>query len=258
MKKILLIVFILSILIVSITVLHYQKSTIVFTWPTHNTPTPTKHTYQLHQIPYQDTSYAYMYSIQGDENTIVLLPNFDDKLSARNIYDEHTCTTLINAGFYNTDHTPLGYFISNTYKHDTPSSSPLMNGYVWKSKTLYEISYTKPVYDDIIFALQNGPMLIYNKQVLNLSIVNDEPARRSVVFQTDNNTLGFITIFHADNTYMGPTLKSLPFILDQIAQQEDIAITHALNLDGGSAASYISTEYSLHELTLIGGAFCVY
>lgn len=208
-------------------------------------------------ITVKDSPYAYAYiKVDPDNDHVELIPNFTNIINSRVIKTNYHCEALINAGFYDTDNKPLGLFKTENQIYGNAIRSNLLNGYIWNFNGYY-ISTEVPS-DHVSWIMQSGPVLFQSTKPVILSIRNDEPDRRSVAITTTDHMLYFFILFNKDINTSGPELELVPQLLSQIAYQEKITILDAINLDGGSASSYISTDIFLSELTHIGSAFCIH
>jgi uncharacterized protein YigE (DUF2233 family) len=215
------------------------------------TPTPMRNTVTVKSEP---MGYAF---VQASASTIQLIANFSEPVSSDNLIDKHACIAGINGSFYDTENRPLGLFIANGTTLRGISNSTLMNGFFSISANhMPHISYDIPEGENRI-ALQSGPMLLSDAQIMRLSIRNDEHARRMVAAVTADEEIIFLTLFHPESTFDGPMLADLPAYVAAVNEKELLNITHAINLDGGSASAFHNTDTTLSELTHIGSFFCV-
>lgn len=230
------------------------------TIPSASLPTPTasgqSDGYKL--IEFQNIRYSYLYRQTTDNDDIILIPNFDSKKTSGALIESNSCKFLINGSYYTADHEPLGLFWSEASLSGKYRPNRLIDGVVARTtEGRNSISWELPDYEKYQWALQSGPVLLYDGETMPLAIKSDEPARRSVLGMTTAGDIVFITFFQPDNVYDGPLLADLPRILTKFAETENIPLKSAINLDGGSASAFISEAQTLGEFSLIGGAFCV-
>ena len=94
-----------------------------------------------------------------------------------------------------------------------------------------------------------------------IKLVQDEPARRSVVGKDKNNNLYLISIIEKDDHFSGPFLSYLPSIFFRPDVQKEWEFTEILNLDGGSASFFYDkgedAELILPSLTQVGSLICL-
>lgn len=198
--------------------------------------------------------YAYSYFIVGKPENLTLLSNFTKPKDAQTLQSDYGCTSVINGGFYDKSNKPLGYFQSGDKVLGQRLESALFNGFVWAASGSAVISTELPR-NTFDFALQTGPMLLFNGEMLSLAINNDSSARRMVAAKNDE--LIFLTVYDRDSVFDGPLLEDLPEIIKAISEKERLDISEAINLDGGSASVFYNEETSLSELTPVGSIFCL-
>lgn len=190
-----------------------------------------------------------------------LVPNFDEKDSGVTLINKYGCTQAINGGFYTQDAKPLGLFVSEGKRYGYPLVSNLVTGFFWEDKTGDRaLSFHAPEYiDNLRFVLQTGPLYLVSNP--NVTIIADEPKRRSLFIASDKNELWMAAVVTKDNEYSGPLLASLPRLFATAAIQEKLKVTTILNLDGGSASFFYSRDsqrsFVLSEITPIGSLFCL-
>ena len=238
MKRLFLITFLIAVAAITFT----RRST---PGPTI-TPTPTP-------SPPQTKGYAF---IVTDPRNVSLIPNFSEKKTSEQLWSENDCSSGISGGFYDTDNRPLGLFIANGETLRKISNSTLINGFFGIGEDGRPfISRQAPSTSRM--ALQTGPRLYANGQPLPLAIRNDEHARRMVAAVTSDQNIIFITFYQPESVFDGPRLEELPTRISDINKKELLNITDAINLDGGSASSFIGSNVTLNELTPIGSFFCI-
>ena len=167
----------------------------------------------------------------------------------------HGCKAITSAGFYSTDDTPLGLFVSQGTMLHRYRPNLLLNG-VFSIKDQIPTITKEPI-AGATTALQSGPQLYNNGEPLPLAILNDEPARRIVILITADRRILLGAFYQSDDLYSGPLLGDLPHHIEVISSQTDRTITEALNLDGGTASAFDNGTVSLQELTTVGSFFCV-
>jgi uncharacterized protein YigE (DUF2233 family) len=208
-------------------------------------------------IRVNNESYAYSLVRVAIASNITLIPNFTDKTDAKTLADANGCRQAISGGFYDKAGKPLGFFFADNRTLGQEIHSTLLNGFFWAdtagsaliSTALPDIPYR--------FALQTGPLLLFNGQTMPLTIENDEHARRMVVGKTTNNQFIFLAVYSGESAYFGPLLSGLPSVVSSISSKDNLGIEDALNLDGGSASAFYSGDTRLSELTPVGSLFCV-
>jgi uncharacterized protein YigE (DUF2233 family) len=202
---------------------------------------------------WQDRDYAYEKIIVTNPNTLTLIPNYADHLTASDIFLGHSCLAGVNGGFYAENSNPLGLVSIDKVVLQSEHSNSLFNGFLSIGPTN---RIANNYANDARIILQSGPLLIKNSSPISLSIVNDKPARRTVVAK-NSQTLVFLVIFNPKTEVLGPYLSELPDVVKTISDQERLDIQDALNLDGGRASTFYSQDLSLPELDPVGSVFCV-
>ncbi len=188
-------------------------------------------------------------------NDIVLILNMQD-VSMKRLATEHNCKSAINGGFYTTNRAPLGLFIHNDIEVQAEHVSPLLNGYWYKTENGTNGITREIPQKEIKEALQSGPLLLENGKQLPLTINNDEQTRRSIIAQTEQGDIIFLIIFFQQSPLEGPLLSDLPQLITKVAQREQLVVTSALNLDGGSASGMLTDNDNISELTSVGSIIC--
>ncbi len=219
--------------------------------PTPDAPSPGP------TITVDNLSYSYALIKVATGSSITLIPNFTDKRDAKSLAGDNLCQQAINGGFYDTAGKPLGFFYADKRTYGAKISSALVNGFFWAdadggaliSSDLPRTSYR--------FAIQTGPMIVFNSQALPLTITQDEHARRMIVGKTVDDGFVFLAVYSSDSVYSGPMLADLPSVVDSISRKENLGIADALNLDGGSASAFYNGKTALSELTSVGSIFCI-
>lgn len=189
-------------------------------------------------------------------NRVELYSNLKDQKLSEEIKVNKSCSVLVNGGFYSKTNTHLGLFITD-FKATSPfSESALRNGFLSIVTDEAHIQDFPPDNNPRI-AIQSGPLLMLNNQMLNLEIKNDQPDRRIVGATTKDGKLIFLALYRDNSEYQGPLLTDLPEIISLFKKESGIKISDAINLDGGSASAFISNYILLRELAYIGSYFCV-
>jgi len=222
------------------------------------TPTPTTRHIDYRRsksVIVDNIPYEYDISTPIDPASVLLIPNFSQKLTAKDVFDASSCSFLINGGFYTTDYKPIGLFSRNNETISDAQTNKLFDSFVFVNEDNKGfISFDEP-YMFTQFAFQTGPMLIWDGSPVRLTIKDDEEARRMVLLH-DESSFYFITVFDKDALYSGPLLSKLPSYISAIAKKHSINVKQATNLDGGSASTYISSATNLGEITTVGSFLC--
>lgn len=209
------------------------------------------------EVTYENKKFSYaVFTIQRGESLWLIYNS--KKEESIDVVKNNQCSKAINGGYYVEGGSPLGLLTINGENISERINSPTMNSFIYPdTKGILGIY---PDMDELTFsplvALQNGPMLVFNGEALNLNIANDKPARRSVAF-TVSNHIYFAIIFDTKSVFEGPYLEELPFVLQDIADNEGYDVQNAMNLDGGSASMFKSKEAYLNEFKMVGAIICI-
>lgn len=201
--------------------------------------------------------FTYDFFIVTAGNRLSLIPNFTHPSDTETLIKNNGCTSAVNGGFYDRSNKPLGYFQTGSKIYGRQIPSDLVNGFLWSVSTGSAVISSDLPHADYLFALQTGPVLLFNGSVMPLTVHNDEHARRMLAGKTSDNNLIFITIYDEKSVYEGPLLGNVPDIITAINKKESLGLEDAINLDGGSASFFYSGNTSLSELTPIGSLFCI-
>lgn len=193
--------------------------------------------------------------------SLKLIPNFTQKEDGELLAETHNCAIAINGGFYLSEGKPLGLFIAQDQKYGEEIRSNLATGFVWQEKDGGKfISSNKPQnLQNLDFILQTGPHIMVGEKKLKL--VDDEPARRSLLSQTHEKKLFAIAVTEKESTLSGPLLADIPVILSSPEVKKFIDFETAINLDGGSASFFFVKQFRnpfvFSELKPVGSLLCV-
>jgi hypothetical protein len=210
----------------------------------------------FHKVSIGSVNYGYAYAKSSTQD-VILIPNFIQSDNASQIFAANSCKSLINGGFYDTDHHPLGLFSIKDTTYGSRINSDLTNGFVWlDSLNHIGIDTDFPVYS-MQWIFQTGPLLLENSQSVALSIRDDKQARRSVAATTKTGDLIIMSIFLEKQVTSGPNLTDLPIIVKKINDSNDMDIKTAINLDGGGASAFISKDMYIGEIQSVGSFICI-
>ena len=211
-------------------------------------------THALPAVTFKNQEFSYALARLDAGTRLTLLPNFPAPQSFAAVVEKNTCSAAINGGFYDQGYTSLGWFVANGETLTAARPSALFNAYLTVSadgETRIGQASTPAHY-----GLQAGPLLFWDGQELPLRIREDEPARRSVIATSSTGRTILLSVFSSDQVFEGPYLADLPAVLSRINQKESLAITSAMNLDGGSASAFFSGDAAVGELTYVGSVLC--
>ncbi len=224
-----------------------------------DSPTITSEESKQHSIAFNGKQYRYIYYTVAPSNVSNLLViNNPTQITMKRLAQEHECEAAINGGFYTSDGAPLGLLTHDSKEeHGANTASTLLDGYWYVlNNGTTAISRTIPL-SGVAEALQNGPLLIEQGDARNLTITDDEYARRSLIAHTTDGAIVFMTIFFPTSQLEGPLLSELPQLLTAIGDTEKLVFESALNLDGGSASGILTPDEHLSEFTNVGSIVCV-
>jgi len=207
-------------------------------------------------ITHQDQTYHYAYTVVDNLDKLHLYPNFKDQALSQDLVSQQNCRVLVNGGFYDQNNDPLGWFVSQNQEIKKLRKSNLFNGFLsLDNNNQLTIAPNKPTQPSRL-GLQSGPLLVFDSKPLLLKIKADESRRRLVAIQTKDDQLAFLVIIGDDSSFSGPLLADTPAVVLAIGQKMGESFTNALNLDGGSASTFYTSELHLKEFSYIGSYFC--
>src|SRR5258708_7895255 len=202
----------------------------------------------------QDLIVVYQ-KIEKGEN-LTLIPNFEKKEIAKDVYDREKCKLLTNAGFYSLDNKPIGLFIADGVPLSNLQNNLLFDG-VFSVNFMGIPRITRSIpRDPLKLALQSGPILKENNEFKNLSIIDDHPARRIVMGVTGENKAVLMVIYKDGSSFDGPLLGNLPTVLKTFEEKSETTLPDPINLDGGGASAFYSGDTILTEASPVGSFFC--
>jgi uncharacterized protein YigE (DUF2233 family) len=249
--------------IIFITATFYPKPSSPSTPNVVNSPIPTpankKSDYpKTIDLEFNHIKYTISWVLIQNPQSVNLIPNFSEKLTAFEVFKKENCSFLTNAGFYDKLDNPLGLFVTNGIQTGKEIGSSLVNGiFIVKNDNTPKIAETAEDEKDIKIALQSGPILISDRLPNSLKIIRDEPSRRVIVGLDESNRIFFLTIYLEESKYQGPNLQDLPKILVEFQKVSGLTMNSALNLDGGTASTFLAESLQLNELSHSGAFFCI-
>lgn len=191
----------------------------------------------------------------GNVNNLFLSVN-SNKLTSQEFLDQEKCVFLSSGGYYKSDYSPTGLLI-NEYEEVSPFVISNLADGIFSVNDFATPRITRLVpRDRLRMALQAGPLLKENGSFINLSLRNDEEARRVVLGVTGENKAIFLTVYNPNSVYDGPFLKDLPQILSLFEKETGIVFADIVNLDGGTPTVFYDVSTNLPEATMVGSFFC--
>lgn len=209
-----------------------------------------------YEIDYEDMNLrALVYKID-DPAYLTLNSNLGEKQTASFLMKENSCSFLVNAAFYTKEDTHVGLFINDHIETTRENVNSLFDGFLTiNSLDVARITENLPD-DPLRNAIQTGPIFKSNGFSHDLTIRNDKLARRVFAAVDGNNELYFVIVYDPKSTYQGPMLADMPSIVEDVEDESGIIFADAINLDGGSASTFMSENYSISELSPIGSYYC--
>jgi uncharacterized protein YigE (DUF2233 family) len=186
---------------------------------------------------------------------LTLHSNLEDKLTALEAKERYGCENIINGGFYTKEDTHIGLFVEDGKELSRFQENSLFNGIFSIENTIPLIAQVVPLHPKL--ALQTGPILMKDNNIWTLKLTRDENARRMVLGITNDKQIVFITFYDSSSLASGPELVDLPNLVKEFADNNDLHLTDAINLDGGAHSTFISDEVQLTDIQTPGSYFCV-
>jgi len=194
-----------------------------------------------------------------DAEKVSLVPNFGDRQTSKEVFTKNDCRVLVSGGFYDTksgENVPIGHFVSSRDKLSDFTKNRLFNG-VLSINEFGTPRITRSVPEDpLVSAVQTGPLIKENNEVLLLTSDSTKRARRMLAAVTGENELVFMAVYSPGSTFAGPALSELPHVVSEFEDKSGLALADAINLDGGSASAFLADGFSLSEASLVGSFFC--
>lgn len=202
------------------------------------------------------TGYKTVWISVNDNQKLFLFSNLENKLSSNELATKNNCEYLVSGGFYNQEGNPIGLFVTEGETFSQIIDSATFNGYFNVSDNGVASITRYPIFSPRI-SLQTGPILLENGSKVDLSLVNDDYARRIAVGVTENNLILFLVFYDQENNLSGPSLSELPGIIEQVNNDKKLLLKDVINLDGGNHSAFISNIIKLSETATIGSFFCI-
>lgn len=224
------------------------------------TPMPTEQVVTLGGVEYQ-----YRFFTLEPEAKIKIIPNFQEKKTAREIVSESGCCFAVNAGFYTESDLPLGLFFANGRSWTNFAQSLTFNGFLIREKSgglaIINAFEAENLVErigagGIDFVFQSGPLydLAAARQP---NFIDKKYARRHLVAQDDSGDFWFFSIFEKESFFNGPRLEDIPTLFTDSEIGELADFRTVLNLDGGSASYFFDGEDEVTEANPVGAILCI-
>jgi hypothetical protein len=213
-------------------------------------PNPVEITYNE-----QDFSVAW-YKLEPVEN-LILIPNYNLKLTSTEAAEKYNCKFLGSAGFYSKEGKPLGLVVADGQKVNSWQKNSLLNG-VFSVNRLLTPRITRDEPKDLLaLAVQSGPLIKENAAYQTVDQGNDNSDRRMLLATTGENKAIYLAIYNRNSVLLGPKLSDLPEIIKVFERRLGIIFADVINLDGGSASAYSTEDFKLPEVANVGSFFCL-
>jgi hypothetical protein len=209
-----------------------------------------------HEFQFGGKTYQFHFHKILTNESLTLIPNFENVSFSAQIVKQNNCTFGINGGFYKKEGGPLGLFQIGTNKLGIQIQSSTFNGFLSSSPAL-SISST-PIYPTATssdFILQTGP-LIFLSNTVQPNFIEEDFARRHLIAKATGGNYYLFSIFEKNNVLLGPRLKDLKdiFLTPEFMNISNFELV--LNLDGGSASAYYDKNLQIEEFKPIGSFLC--
>jgi uncharacterized protein YigE (DUF2233 family) len=207
-------------------------------------------------ISEESNDYRINWVIAREKNNLFLYSNTINKFTSNEAISKNECKYLINSGFIGNNNNHLGLFKNHEGVISNSENNSTLNGYFYiDDKRNAYISSVPPINPKL--ALQSGPILMKSNSPTNLSLKNDEHARRVIAAVNRKREAIFIVFYRKGNPFWGPMLSELPKLIEKLETNTSLNITDAINLDGGKHSVFITDQLKLSEASIIGGYFCI-
>jgi len=170
-----------------------------------------------------------------------------DNKTISEVHKEQGSLLSFNGIFFTEKYEPTGLLISNGKKLHKLSKASLVNGiFTIDDQNQVKILRTNEFENskNYIFALQNGPLLIY-KDKIEIDTDSQKTASRTTIGVNNENKIIIIilrqSIFNFGNTL---SLYDFAHMVKGNSAFKDLNISNLLNLDGGNSTGFaINDEY---------------
>lgn len=208
------------------------------------------------KVDLNNSSYFVYWHKIKDINKLTLVSNFPEMSTSDEFFDENNCFSLFSGGFYDQDKKHIGLLISDGQIISQFEPNLLFNGVI--SIDLSNQASINNVLSEskVRYALQSGPIIILDNNFATLKLKTDKEARRMLFGIDKSENIYFLVIYNPDSVFYGPRLADLPEIIKIFEENSGIDFVDMLNLDGGSASLYYTTDLKLKELSPVGSYFC--
>jgi len=201
--------------------------------------------------------YALVWFEKDEAGRTELIANFSQRLNSKEVIDQHACKFLVNAGFYDEEGSPIGFFKTLDGQVSDFEPNKLFNGFVFKTRDGRLDMADKLAFSEAVFGFQTGPLLLLNNNEVNLSLKSDKNARRLLFAKSSDNKSIFMAIYDQQSLFSGPKLADVAGLLEDFEKDSGIDLMDAINLDGGTASVFYDGKTHLKELSPVGSFLCI-
>lgn len=256
MKKLLVIISVVSLAIFGILILKNRSTTPEKSFGKTQTTSSSAPSNNFISFDFDNQNLTIAWFKVENPEKLKLIPNFSEKSSSKETVSTQNCQFLSSAGFYTTTNLPIGLFIADGKQINSWQQNSLLDG-ILSINYLATPRITRNLpQDPLKLAIQSGPIIKENAGFQTLRIQNDNNSRRLVAAITGENSLYFLVIYDSNSNYSGPLLGNLPNVFKNFEEKEGIIFADIINLDGGGASAFISSDTSLSEISPVGAFFC--
>lgn len=185
-----------------------------------------------------------------------MITNFEEKLSTLAAKKGNSCDAITNAGFFNTDRSPIGLIAIDGKTRSFYESNEIFNAFVcYRGADNWSINMNDKEQPLCKFIFQTGPLLVYQFENQDLSS-NNSVGRRTVFILDENDSPYILMVYDSSDYFSGPDFSTILSILSYLEGNKGIKIKSAINFDGGTASSYIDSSFEINELIPPGAFLC--
>jgi exopolysaccharide biosynthesis protein len=177
---------------------------------------------------------------------------------SQQLFDREVCRIMTSAAFYDANDKPLGLLVDRGVTLSVWRGNQLLNGAVGLDTSDATVKIVRSA-EDVVWewAVQAGPIVWEDGSPAPLRLTADQAARRIVAGVTSDRQLVLLVIVADDSLFLGPSLADVPALLAAWQIETGLKLTDAINLDGGTASTFLSPTLKLRELKPIGSYICI-
>jgi uncharacterized protein YigE (DUF2233 family) len=177
---------------------------------------------------------------------------------SQQLFDREACRIMTSAAFYDANDKPLGLLVDRGVTLSAWRGNQLLNGAVGLDTSDSLVKIVRSA-EDVVWewAVQAGPIVWEDGSPAPLRLTADQAARRIVAGVTSDGQLVFLVMVADDSLFLGPMLADVPALLAAWQIEAGLELRDAINLDGGTASTFLSPTLKLRELKPIGSYICI-